>query len=448
LPRLGDILAPFHQTDTEWHVNPALKKGLAIVGVALLLLFPLAWLHGLVSERTALREQAIASVARGWGGRQMLSGPILAIPVTTTTDDGHTQTSDWYVLPEALNLDVDLTVQDERRKLGVYEVPVYVAKVHATGQFDLAREIAKISARNDSTHVHPDRGRLIIPISDPRGVREVQSAGDPLTQVSFEPGRGFPIAVLTAPLRLDADLVNGKHAFDVTLEVAGTQSLKFLPLAHASQVQLRGNWPDPGFASGFLPVDRHARDGHFDATWKVLDLNRSFGAHWMEGTVTAGDLEDSAFGVDLVQPVDLYQQVERAVKYAAVFICLTFLTLFIWEHLTQRPIHPIQYGLMGVALSVFFLLLLALAEHVGFRLAYVLAALALCTLLGVYLAGAMDSLRSGAAAGGVFGLLYGLLYLLVTSDDYALLAGSLGLFAVLAVAMVLTRKVNWYVTTE
>ena len=429
-------------------MNPALKKGLAIVGVALVLLLPLAWLHGLVSERTALREQAIASVARGWGGRQVLSGPVLAIPVTSTADDGHTQTSDWYVLPESLNLDVDLVVQDERRKLGVYEVPVYVAKVHASGQFDLAQEIAKITAGNDSIRPHPQAGRLILPVSDLRGVRAVNSSGMPLTQVSFEPGRGFPLAVLTAPLRLDTDLTNGKHAFDVTLEIAGTQSLGFLPLAHSSAARIRGNWPDPGFASGFLPVERHLRDGRFDATWRVLDLNRSFGAHWMQDTVTASDLQDSAYGVELVQPVDMYQQVERAVKYAGVFICLSFLTLFIWEHLSRHPVHPIQYGLMGLALSVFFLLLLALAEHVGFQAAYVLAALALCTLLGVYLAGAMDSSRSGAASGGVFGMLYGLLYLLVTSDDYSLLAGALGLFAVLTVAMLLTRKVNWYLTTE
>jgi len=271
-------------------------------------------------------------------------------------------------------------------------------------------------------------------------------SGTPLTQASFEPGRGFPLAVLTAPLRLDMDLTNGKHAFDVTLEVAGTQTLGFLPLAHSSRVEIRGNWPDPGFASGFLPVERHVRGGRFDAIWEVLDLNRSFGAHWIENNVSLADLQDSAFGVDLVQPVDLYQQVERAVKYAGVFICLSFLTLFIWEHLTRRPVHPFQYGLMGLALSVFFLLLLALAEHVGFRAAYVIAALALCALLGVYLAGTMDSSKSGVASSGIFGLLYGFLYLLVTSDDYALLAGALGLFAVLATAMVLTRKVNWYET--
>src|ERR1700743_3634233 len=127
-------------------MNPALKKGLAIIAVALLLMIPLAWLHGLVRERTTLREQAVAAVARGWGGRQMLSGPVLAIPITWTSTDGHAQSSDWYVLPDSMNLDVEMIVQQERRKLGIYAVPVYVAKVHATGQFDLARPIASLTA--------------------------------------------------------------------------------------------------------------------------------------------------------------------------------------------------------------------------------------------------------------------------------------------------------------
>jgi inner membrane protein len=427
-------------------VNPAVRKGLAIVAVALLLLLPLAWLHSLVSERTALREQAVAAVARGWGGRQLLSGPIIAIPVTTTLDNGSTPTRDWYVLPESLDLDVEVTVQPERRKLGVYEVPVYVATVHATGQFDLSREIAKFTAGDESLHVHADRARLLLPLSDPRGVREINLAEPRLTSVALEPWPGFPIAALAAPLR--SDLSKGKQAFELVMQIAGTQSLDFLPLAHASRVRLRGNWPNPGFASGFLPIERHIHDGHFDATWQVLDLNRSYGARWMERDIEAPVLQDSAFGVDLVQPVDLYQQSERAVKYAGVFIGLSFLTLFIWEHLVRRPVHPIQYALMGLALSVFFLLLLALAEHLGFQLAYVLAALALCSLLGVYLAGAMGTRAAGTGSGAVFALLYGLLYLLVTSDDYALLAGALGLFAVLAVAMVLTRKINWYQASE
>jgi inner membrane protein len=413
-----------------------------------LLLVPLAWLNGLVSERTALREQAIASVARGWGGRQLISGPVLAIPVTVTTDKGGVEIRDWYMLPESLTLDVNLTVQEERRKLGVYEVPVYVAKVHATGQFDYSQEAVKLLAAGESVRAHPDRARLLIPVSDLRGLREIQPAETGMTSTLFEPERGFAISVVAAPVRSDVSLTNSKHAFDVTFQVAGTESLSFIPLAHTTTVKVRGNWPDPGFASGFLPVERHVLSGRFDALWQVLDVNRPYGSTWWEDAVSMNELQDSAFGVDLVQPVDLYQQVDRAVKYAAVFIGLTFLTLFIWEHLARRPVHPIQYALMGLALSVFFLLLLALAEQIGFRMAYVLAALALCLLLGVYLAGAMNDWVSGGASGGVFGLLYGLLYLLVTSDDYALLAGSLGLFGVLSLAMILTRRINWYQAIE
>ena len=425
-------------------MNPALKKGLAIILVAALLMFPLTWLNSLVQERTMMREQAVAAVARGWGGRQVVSGPVLAIPVTWKSADGKDQSSTWYVLADTLHLDVEMIVQAERRKLGIYEVPVYVTKVRATGQFDLTPVLTKPVANDPSAQIHFDRSRLLVPIDDLRGVRQIETTT--LTQGRFEPVTGFPLTALGALIRTDVDLAHGKQAFDLTFEVAGTQSLAFIPLAHVSRIQLKGNWPDPGFAQGFLPVERHVRGSGFDATWQALDLNRPFATDWYEGQVTLACLQDDEFGVDLVQPVDLYQQAERAIKYAAVFICLSFLTLFIWEHLTRRAVHPIQYGLTGLALSLFFLLLLALAEHLGFGAAYVIAGTALCSLLGVYLAGSMQSSQAGATAGGYFAALYGFMYLLVISDDYALLAGSLGLFVILAVAMVLTRKVDWYQT--
>lgn len=425
-------------------MNPALKKGVAVIVVVLLLMIPLIWLRGLVQERTTLREQAIAAVARGWGDRQVLSGPVLAVPVTWTGNDGHIQSSSWYVLPESMHLDVEMVVQHEPRKLGIYAVPVYVAKVHATGQFDIAPAMQRLMASDETARLRLDKAHLLIPVQDLRGVRRLEDAVTPLTQGRFEPGSGFPLPTLAAPIRADVDLTKGKQSFDISFEVAGTQSLAFQPLARASHVDLRGNWPDPGFAQGVLPLERHMQDGQFDAHWRSLDLNRSFASDWVQAVVSLENLQQEQFGVDLVQPVDLYQQVERATKYAAVFICLSFLTLFIWEHLARRAVHPIQYGLMGLALSAFFLLLLALAEHIGFGAAYVIAALALCSLLGVYLAGAMSSSQAGATASGYFAVLYGFMYLLVTSDDYALLAGALGLFAILAVAMVLTRRIDWY----
>src|SRR6185295_7664805 len=245
--------------------------------------------------------------------------------------------------------------------------------------------------------------------------------------------------------RPDAQIEKGAHQFDLTLQVAGTHSLSFIPTARSTSVTLSGNWADPGFTRGFLPVDRSVSNGRFNAHWQVLDLNRSFGSSWFGSAgVVAPVLQESAFGVDLVQPVDLYLQAERSVKYAGLFIALSLLTLFLWEHLARRPLHPIQYALMGLALSVFYLLLLALAEHIGFVYAYLTAALALCALLGVYLAGAFRSSRAGAGSSVAFGATYALLYLLVTSEDYSLLAGSLALFAILATVMMVTRRLNWY----
>lgn len=232
--------------------------------------------------------------------------------------------------------------------------------------------------------------------------------------------------------------------FDLSFDVAGTQSLQFLPLARVVHVQTQGNWPDPGFTDGFLPTERRIDARGLSASWQILNLNRTYGDRWFEGSTTTDTLLASGFGTELVQPVDIYQRTTRAVKYGGLFIALSFITLFLVENLQRRRIHPIQYGLMGLALSVFYLLLLAFSEHLGFLAAYVLATVALCTLMSVYLTGALRSARAGIASGGIFAATYALLYLLVTSENYALLAGSVALFALLATTMTLTRKIDWY----
>jgi inner membrane protein len=413
----------------------------AILGaIALALLVPLTLLSSLVVERVSQRDAAVKSVARGWGDRQWLAGPVLAIPVTT--DGEHPRTRDWYVLPDRLDLEVELKVEEDRRRLGVYEVPVYVARVRATGEFDLKREIARLTRGEPALHLHLDQARVLLPVSDPRGLRALAVSTPALKD--FEPSDGFPLPVLAAPLSGAAEFSDRPQAFDLNYEVAGTQSIGFVPLAGTVHVAARGNWPDPGFTDGLLPLVRHIDGRGFTASWQVLDLNRSYGDRWFEDSTPAATILASGFGVELVQPVDIYQRCTRAVKYGGLFIALSFLTLFLVETLLRRPLHPIQYGLTGLALSVFYLLLLALAEQVGFLAAYLVATAALCTLMGAYLAGALRSAGAGAAAAGVFAATYGLLYLLVTSESYALLAGSLALFALLTTVMLLTRKVDWY----
>jgi len=420
--------------------HSASVKAAILTVSALLLLIPLSLLGSLVTERTNQRDAAVRFVARGWGDRQWIGGPLLAIPVTT--DSAPARTCDWYVLPDRLDIAVELQVQDSRRRLGLYDVPVYVARVRAKGEFDLTHEIARLTRGGTSLHLHLEQARILLPINDPRGLRDLTS-GTPELQ-NFEPSSGFPIPVLAAPPNIAAGPSLGPYAFDLSFDIAGTQSLEFLPLARVMHVQTHGNWPDPGFTDGFLPTERRIDTRGFTANWRILNLNRTYGDRWFQGSTSTETLLASGFGIELVQPVDIYQRSTRAVKYGGLFIALSFLTLFLVENLRRRPVHPIQYGLMGLALSVFYLLLLALAEHIGFLTAYVLATAALCTLMSVYLAGALRSARAGIASGSIFAATYGLLYLLVTSESYALLAGSLALFALLATTMFLTRKIDWY----
>lgn len=421
-------------------VHSASVKAAILTGIALLLLVPLSLLGGLVTERTSQRDAAVQSVARGWGDRQWIGGPLLAIPVTI--DSNPNRTRDWYVLPDHLDMTVDLRVQETRRRLGLYDVPVYVARFHAKGAFDLPREIARLTQGGTSLDIHLEQARLLLPIKDPRGLRGLVSATQEFQ--NFEPSAGFAIPVLAAPVKLAADATASPHAFDLSFDVAGTQSLQFLPLARVVRVQSRGNWPDPGFTDGFLPVERQIAAHGFTADWQILNLNRTYGDRWFQGSTSAETLLDSGFGIELVQPVDIYQRCTRAVKYGGLFIALSFLTLFLVENLRRRPVHPIQYGLMGLALSVFYLLLLALAEHIGFLAAYLSASGALCTLMSFYLTAALRSGRAGVASGVILAATYALLYLLVTSEGYALLAGALALFALLATTMLLTRKIDWY----
>jgi inner membrane protein len=415
-------------------------KAASLTVIALLLLIPLGLLDNLVTQRVTQRAAAVQSVARGWGDRQWLSGPIIAIPVTTDSDPTHPR--DWYVLPDKLDLAVDLQVQETPRAVGSYAVPVYVARVHASGEFDVAREIERLTRGGTPLRIHVDQARLLLPVNDPRGLRNLNSATRDFQ--NFEPAAGFPIPTLAAPLDAGTNLSSGPHTFDLTFDVAGTQSLQFLPLARTIQVRSHGNWSDPGFTDGFLPLEHRIDAKGFTAAWQVLNLNRSYGDRWFQDSTDTATLLASGFGIELVQPVDIYQRSTRAVKYGGLFIALSFLTLFLVEALQHRPVHPIQYGLMGLALSVFYLLLLALSEHIGFLGAYVTATIALCTLMGLYLAGALRSAPAGMISAGIFAGTYALLYLLVTSENYALLAGAIALFALLATVMLLTRKLDWY----
>jgi inner membrane protein len=227
----------------------------------------------------------------------------------------------------------------------------------------------------------------------------------------------------------------------VLVELDGSPQLQFLPLGRITNVELSSAWRDPSFCGAFLPDSHEISEDGFSAHWKVLDLNRSYPQRWQD---TAYQTRASAFGVELMFPVDGYHKTSRTTKYAILFIALTFLSLFMTEILTRRRVHPVQYLLVGFALCVFYSLLLALMEHVGFGRAYLVSAAATVLLIGGYTRAVLGGWAMAALIGGIVTAIYAYLYVVLQLEDYALLMGSGGLFVALALVMYLTRRIDWY----
>lgn len=424
-------------------LSPLLAKTLTIGFLTVLLLIPLALLGGLVGERMQLRNQAAAKVAGGWGGAQVVGGPMLNVPFETVTQEGDR----WVrtvtvqrILANHLRLSGELLPQ--LRYVGIYSVPVYTFGMHIEGSFP-ADALKDLLLESQGRTVLWDKATVFLPIQDPKGIRKVSQARWGDTQLDLQPGHYEDLPGITSAIDL-TQLRSGKsQPFSLRLDIAGSSSVRVLPLAATTEVALKSSWDDPSFSGNFAPANYTVSKQGFTANWQVLELNRQFPQQWLGESFGAGVLRDAGFGVDLFQSVDTYHRNERAIKYGILFIALTFMSIFLWEIVTGVRIHAMQYLFVGLGLSVFYLLLLALSEHLPFAGGYSIGASAMALLIGVYLAGALKSSTAGAVAGGVIGGVYALLYLLILSEQYALLLGAILLFAMLATLMLVTRKYDW-----
>ena len=425
---------------TLLHRNQATLKLLFIAMLSLAMLIPLMMVRSIISERLDMQMAARQTIADRWGGTQHISGLVALVQVLTKESRarGMEMRTEWQasVLSE-LNLDAGLTT--EWRNLGIYELPVYTARITVSGRIDW-------SAINA---LQPTGDLLFwLPLSDVRGVREVSALQLENLELTAEPLGVEAIAAHGLQFTLPGDerkrLSEMKQTnYQLELVLAGSNCLLFLPLADTSRINLRADWPHPEFVGQFLPFERSIGQ-QTTASWKLLGLNRPFGNQWLVTDLPMQQIKMSGFGMRLETPVDVYQRSERAVKYGFLFISLTFFTLFLFEVTTARPLHPVPYVLTGAALAVFYLVLLALSEYLSFSTAFATAAGLLVLIVTPYTAVVLGRRRHGLLIGLMMGLTYGLLYVLVSAEHAALLLGSLSLLTAIASLMYLTRKIDWY----
>jgi inner membrane protein len=438
-------------------IPPLLGKAMVVGFLMVALLIPLGQMESLVTERVGMRHTVAQKVAESWGGTQTTAGVLLAIPVETTrvvieqsaagreTQRTEVERNVLYVLPDTLKVDAsaDLTT----RTVGLYDTPVYTARVQVAGEF-VNRDFSALLPDKQGREVKWAEARLLMLNSESSALRAVDDlvvAGESgqVAADGYAGSAGISTAVPVQALREGSSI-----PFRMTLTLAGSSQLNFLPLARKADITLKSTWPHPGFEGAPAPLNPVISDDGFTARWSVLEINRSFGQSWYDSQVRAGEPVESAFagsavGVTFYEPVDIYQRSYRAVHYAVLLIAITFLTFFLWEHLSGIAIHGMQYLMVGLALALFYLLLLALSEHMKFDLAYTVSAGALVALITLYLTGVLRRLGLALGAGAGLATLYSMLYFILRSEDYSLLMGSLLLFGVLATLMIATRRIDW-----
>jgi len=441
----------------EWwrSVTQSLTLRMALIGfVALVMLIPLAAVHDLVRERNRLHDSALSDIASIWGGEQVVKGPALVVPFverylieeTETDEDGNertrTKTEDCQkiavFLPKELELEFHL--DEEYRHRGIYDALVYASKLRLVGYFERP-EIQSLS--KDLHSVDWDGAYLAFSLSDTRAIQSASEArvgGEPMafapgTRLQELLGSGFHI-----PLA-GFESERAQVPFELDLSFHGSHGLRFAPFGETTEISMASTWPHPSFQGSALPNSYEASDEGFEAKWSIPHLTRNYPQQFIYGDTTV-DFDEFLAGVDLFEPVFLNSKVTRAVKYGLLFVLLTYLVFLVFELAAGVRLHVIQYGLIGLAMSLFYLTLLSLAEHVAFGLAYLAATAVNAGMISVY-AGATT--RSRARAGIVFATLsalYALLFALLHMESYALLLGTLLLTAVVAVLMYLTRDLE------
>ncbi len=434
----------------------ALTKAAAIFVLLLIFSVPLSMVRGILSERQGTRNEAIKSITESWGGEQLIAGPLLVVPYTLPAEkviqpasnalpvEGKPRQHKAYFLPKNLNVVTD--INPEKRYRGIFDATVYQGTFQIQGEF---APVAGESFLSSDAEPQWDKTFITLPLKDLRGVNEVLQIEIGGQKFELHPGtklKAFPTGVNS----VIGDLGQKGTAltFSIRLTINGSDSLSFAPLGEQNSVTVKSNWPDPSFDGKFLPSERKITPEGFSATWKVSHYATGFERTWTDSDLAPHlnqqKLCGETFRVRFVSPVDTYRGVERALKYGAMIMLLTFTVFFLFEVTSGSRVHVIHYGLVGAALCLFFSAFLALAEILAFGVSYTIAAALCIVMITCYSKTFLRSILKTVTVAVSLASTYLFLYVILQLQDYSLLVGTAGLFISLGTVMYVTRNIDWY----
>ncbi|EKO31895.1 cell envelope integrity protein CreD [Leptospira santarosai] len=424
---------------------------ISILAVMLaLFLIPINLVDSLIHERQERAAGSAEEMSSKWGGKQTVAGPFLVIPYEVKEKirdkDGKEilvgENGEMYFLPETLDLEANLKA--EKRKRGIYEAVLYNGNIKFQGNF---KRPTVSDFPSNTKNIFWGEARVIVFIKDPKGIGSDVELSFGGKENIFQPGGpssqhfGSGLHFKTNPLESKSSLV----AFQIKIPIQGSDSMNLVPLGKESKIRISSNWKDPSFEGDLLPKERNITENGFQAVWESSYFSRNYpqviSSH---ETTTLNAIGDSGYGVRLIVPVDHYLKLERSVKYATLFIAASFVLFFLLEIFGGKILHPLQYLMIGFAMVIFYVLNLSLSEHIGFAFSYTVASASVSGLIAYYATSVLQSKKRGLIAGGYYFGLYSFLYVILSSEDYALLLGSIAIFVFLALLMYLTRKINWY----
>lgn len=427
--------------ETSHWIRNSITLKLAVIGfLVLILLIPASMVQHLISERSQSHNKVVADITSKWGAGQVISGPVLSIPYKVLSEkNGKVIESQAYAhfLPEKLN--INGIINPEIRKRSIYKVILYNSNLTLEGTF--TKPDIRLLNIPESNFLW-DEAFLTIGIPDLRGIRRSVSIRWNNQNFVGNPGvlnRDIVSSGINTRIPVNPDSLS--YSFSLKLDINGSEKISFAPIGKETRVMLESSWNSPSFNGAFLPEKRNIKPDGFTAEWNILHLNRNYPQQWT--SFDKQTIGESEFGVELVFPVDHYQKATRSAKYAVMFLFLTFLVFFVNEIINKSRIHPVQYLLIGLALIVFYTLLVSLSEYIGFNIAYAVASALTISLITGY-SFSILSRKGGVFTGVILVALYGFLFVLLQLEDYSLLIGSIGLFVILAGAMFASRKIDWY----